>query len=215
MGSNSFDQYECCKLVGNFPIDVDGIISISTRVQTEVSKTGNSVLVGATTGTITISAYASRQVHTGCLGRANVTIPWIRKYDCDVDEVIYIFSGQGQSHYAGESDNMHDLIELLNEIVEYRTVNASASSGPSTLYEDDMQHDGYGIIYKGHPWQFNTSLEEKVIIDTGIADYGPMPLQSFSLQLTPNQLPIANYDFIYQVKDRDLKIKGGGCDTII
>ena len=204
----------CCKLVGNFEINVDGIISISTRTQTEVSKTGNSVIIGATTGVVSISAYADNEVHTGCNGRAAVSIPWIRKYDCDTDEVIYLFSGEGESNYAGASDNLFSLIELRNEIVSHRAINASASSGPATIYEDELQHDGYGLIYYGNPWTFNTSTEEGVMIDTGIGDFGSMYLQSFSLQLTANQLPIANYEFVYQVTDREIQLTGGGCNAI-
>lgn len=193
----------CCKLVANFPIDVDSVISVSSKTNTEITKTGNELIVGPTVGTISISAYASKERHVGCIGRASVTIPWLRKYDCDTDTLYFLFAGQGDSFLAGDVD---DLAELKVEAVSYRVINASASSGPVTLYEDGMQTDGYGLIYTGDPWSFETETNRTVVIDTGVGDYGRMPLQSFSLQCDSGQLPIANYEFLFQVDNEDFII---------
>lgn len=190
---------DCCKLVGNLDMgNTEGIISISSRFSTEVAKAGDNVIVGPTTGVVSVSAYAGYFSHEGCPGRASVNIPWIRKYDCDNDKVYFIFSGEGESNVSGKID---DLITLNRVVNSYRVLNASASSGPATIYEDDIQYDGYGANYVGDPWQFDTSLESSVTIDTGIADYGPMFLQSFSLQLTANQVPTSSYEFVYSVEN--------------
>lgn len=192
---------DCCKLVGNLDIGVDGIISISSRFNTEIAKAGDNIIVGPTTGVVSVSAYAGKFAHEGCSGRASVTIPWIRKYDCDNDKVYFIFSGEGESNVSGKVDGLITLNKVINS---YRVINASASSGPATIYEDDIQYDGYGAKYTGDPWEFDTSLEESVTINTGISDYGPMFMQSFSLQFTANQVPTASYEFIYSVENEPI-----------
>lgn len=189
---------ECCKLVGSFPIDIDNIISISSRISTEISKAGDNLIIGATTGTVSITAYATDYVHNKCQGRANVSIPWIRKYDCDNNRLYFIFSGEGQSSLSGDVD---DLAILRNPSVSYPVINASASSGPATLYEDAIQNDGYGLIYDGLPWSFTTDTQGGVNIDIGIEGYDQLYLQSFSLQCTPGQIATATYDFIYSVEN--------------
>ncbi len=189
---------ECCKLVGNMWIGVGGIISISSRFNTEIGKAGNNILVGPTTGVVSVGAYAGKFAHVGCPGRGSVTIPWKKRYDCDHDKTYYIFSGEGESNVSG---NISGLITLNKVVNSYRVVQASASSGPAAIYEDEIQYDGYGAKYVGNPWQFDTSLEQNVTIDTGIADYGPMFLQSFSLDLNANQIPTVNYEFVYSVEN--------------
>lgn len=184
----------CCKLVGSFPINVDAIISISSRTGTEISKIGDNLVVGPTTGTVSITAYATDRIHNKCQGRANVSIPWIKKYDCDTDTLYFIFAGEGQSSLSGDVDN---LAALRNSSVSYPVVNASASSGPAALYEEEIQNDGYGLVYNGLPWSFTTATEGGVNVDIGIEGYNQLYLQNFSLQCTPGQIATVTYDFVY------------------
>lgn len=184
----------CCQLVGAFQGLSGCIISFSSRISTEVSKISGNLVIGPTTGVISVTAYINPNTHVGCPGRINVSIPWLRKYDCDNDIVYFIFQGEGQASIAGDIQN---LATLNTYAVEYRTVNASSTSGPATIYEDSIQQDGYGLTYTGGPWSFDTSDPDTLNIDVGIIGYTNLYLQSFSAQFTPGQLPTATYEFIY------------------
>lgn len=184
----------CCKLVGAFPGLDRCLISISSRINTEVSKVGDNLIIGPTIGVVNISAYINNNMHVGCIGRIGVSIPWLRKYDCDTDTIHFLFQGEGQSNITG---NIQELATLNMDAVSYRTINASASSGPASLYEDDIQYDGYGLDYKGAPWAFDTGDSNTLIIDTGLNNFTSLHLQNFSAQFQPGQLPTASYDFIY------------------
>jgi hypothetical protein len=184
----------CCKLVGAFPGLDRCLISISSRINTEVSKVAGNLVIGPTIGVVSISAYINNNTHIGCPGRINVSIPWLRKYNCDKDIIYFLYQGEGQASIAGD---VEELGFLNLPAVSYRTINASASSGPASIYEDEIQNDGYGLRYIGDPWSFNTNNSNSLTIDTGIADYGSLNLQSFSAQFQPGQLPTANYEFVY------------------
>ena len=185
---------DCCNLVGNLSIG-EGVISVQVRSNTEVNKSGTDIIVGPTIGSITISAFANTQIHVGCAGRAGVSINWIRKYDCDNDIVYFLFSGSGRSFISGD---VKGLAAVSNSVVSYPILNASAANGPSSLYENSTQLDGYGLTYVGGPFPFNTDEEGGVVFTdiTGIGT-GTVYLQSFSLQCNPGNFPIANYDLIF------------------
>lgn len=199
----------CCKLVGNFPISADGIISVSSKGKTEAQiyqvGGGNAqYTVSPSTGTVSISAYASFDIHIGCPGRAGVTVNWIRKSNCD--EYIYLFGGLGPSYISGDTENFVNFESVggvPNPLATINnTVNVSASSGPAALYEQHDQADGYGLVYDGFPWNISTYTEDGSTVDltaAGIGDYGKCMLQSLSLQCTPGQLPIVNMDFLYNI----------------
>lgn len=197
--------HPCCNLVGNFPIEpLEGIISVSSRGGTEMMKVGDNILKGATTGSISVTAYASDELHKGCVGRAGVSINWIRKYDCDNDLVYYIFAGEGKSYKVGDVGNLIEL-HYPDDVVIYETINASASSGPVSLYQIENQIDSYGLSYNGKPWPFSTKSDGEILMELGPlqAGYGRIFLQSFSLNATPGQLPTVTYDFVYTVSEGD------------
>jgi hypothetical protein len=198
---------DCCKLVGNFPITVDGIISISSKGKTEVQVyTDGSIatsVLGASTGTVSISAYASKQVHYGCFGRAGVSVNWIKKYNCDT--TTFIYAGQGSSYISGDTSNLVEfptIQGITNPLAKVHVVNVSSSSGPVSLYEDYQQEDGYGLVFTGNPWNIDTTSEAGATINLssmGIGGYGPSLLQSLSLQCTPGGLPVVSMDFVYSI----------------
>ena len=200
---------ECCKLVGNLIIEnTEGIISVSTRSSTEINKIDDNLIIGQTIGTVSVTAYASNLLHTGCVGRQGVSLPWIRKYDCEKDITYFIYAGEGRSYSAGAES---DLVELLENSVEYAVLNGSAGSGPTNLYEHEIQHDGYGLVYTGNPWQFDTRNRDTLKISMTIVEavnplvnpggtiYTDLYLQNFGLQLSPNTLPTATFDFSFSV----------------
>lgn len=199
----------CCKLVGNFPISADGIISVSSKGKTEaqIYQTGGGAAeytVTPSTGTVSISAYASFDIHYGCHGRAGVSVNWIRKSTCD--EYIFLYGGLGPSYKSGDTENFvsfQTIGGVPNPLATINdTLNISASSGPSALYEMYDQEDGYGLVYNGFPWGINTYSEDGATVNLtskGIGSYGDCLLQSLSLQCTPGQLPVVNMDFLYNI----------------
>ena len=198
---------DCCKLVGNFPITVDGIISISSKGKTEVQVytdgTSATSVVGASTGTVSISAYASKQVHYGCFGRAGVSVNWIKKNNCDT--TTFIYAGQGSSYISGDISGLVKFPitqSVTQPLAEVHVVNVSSSSGPVSLYEDYIQEDGYGLQFTGDPWDIDTTSEAGATVNLtsmGIGGYGEALLQSLSLQCTPGELPVVSMDFVYQI----------------
>ncbi len=201
---------DCCNLVGNFDINLEGVISISSKgstpVQLYTNGNTNTITVAPSTGTVSITVYAGTQVHNGCAGKANVTINWVTRTICD-DEFknVYMFGGAGQSYIQGDVGNLAEfptVIGVTNPVNDYEIVDASASSGPASLYVKDMQYDGFGLIYNGNPWIINTMNKEECVKNLsthGIGDYGECMLQSISLTCTPGQIPTASFDFIYSL----------------
>lgn len=195
----------CCRLVGN--LDVIGCsISISINSSTEIIKEcGNDILTGATTGTLSLNSYTgSPSIYTGCAQSAQLSIPWIRKYDCDADVVYFINSGKGTSTIIGDPDNAS--IPSSNIVKSYPNLNASIGSGPSNPYSLQTQYNGYGLIYSGGPINFDSRNANTLIIPfTNIVSEGVpsgasnLYLQSFSLNYSPGELPTANYSFAFSV----------------
>ena len=198
---------DCCKLVSNFPTTADGLISVSSRggtgFQFYTDNDSNAVTIEPSIGTVSISAYAATFVHTGCSGKATVSINWIRRADCNT--FIYLFGGQGRSNITGDVSGLAyfpSLSMVVNPIAEYETVDASAASGPASLYAEGIQEDGVGLVYRGLPWFIDTNDESTCKINLtsyGIGGYGVCLLQSLSLQCVPGKVPTVNFDFIYNI----------------
>ena len=197
----------CCNLVGNFNITAPGIISVTSQGSTQmnlISAGGtNASTISPSTGTVSITAYASDERYVGCPGRAGVTIPWVIRSNCA--ENIYLFGGAGRSYISGEVGNFAkfpSIAGITNPISEYNVVSASAGSGPASLYEDSTQKDGYGLIYSGNPWNINTTTEAGCTINLtsyGIGGYGECKLQNINIQCVPGQIPVVNISFIYSI----------------
>lgn len=187
----------CCNLVGDLRIDVPGIVSIGVSSDTESSWIEGELVIGPTIGKVSVSAYASPSVHCACPGRASVTIPWIKKLDCDAQKVYFIFSGQGRSTISGDVGGMASIVQSLGR--DYTILNANASSGPTVPYEQNIQHDGYGLSYSGGPWSFTTSEEYDVMVGSIGSIAGPLYLESFSLECSPGSIPTVSYSFAFAI----------------
>ena len=197
----------CCKLVGNLNLPgIDGCItSINMSSKAEIiSECETDILVGPTVGTVSITGYAvtptgnDSGVHTGCPGKAGVSITWVRRYDCDTNTLYFIAGGAGSSYIVGDVSGLAQLHTSFNRT--YSTISASSSSGPATIYMETQQEDGYGLVYTGNPISFDSSdnLEFSNFIDpTGPTLY----LQSFSLDLNPGEIPLATYSFTFSIVD--------------
>lgn len=197
----------CCNLVGNFNITAEGIISVTSQGSTAVNVVTaggtSAATIAPSTGTVSISAYASGDRYVGCPGRAGVSIPWIIKNDCS--KYVYLFGGAGKSYISGEVGTYAEfpsITGITNPVSEYDVVSASAGSGPAALYEKSIQQDGYGLEYTGFPWGINTTSEAGCTINLtsyGIGGYGDCKLQNLQIQTVPGQVPVVNMSFIYSI----------------
>jgi hypothetical protein len=187
---------ECCNLVGDLELGISSgcIISVNTSCSTEITNACGETdpQEGPTTQTVSISGYAETTIYKGCPARAGVSIPWIRKYDCDEDIVYLISSGEGQSYATRDAEYLARVKYPVGP--ECESWSANSSSGPSSIYMVTTQINGYGLVYSGGPFEFDTAQN----IDT--YDLGLLGnsfyIQSFSLEMQPGQLPIANYSFV-------------------
>lgn len=196
----------CCKLVGNLTIDgIDGCLtSVNVSSRSEILREcGGELLIGPTTGTVSIAGYAVEStsgdsgIHTGCPGRAGVSIPWVRRYDCDNDLLYLIAGGQGSSFVAGDIDSSASLIIATGR--SFPSISASSTSGPATVYMETSQEEGYGLNYTGGPIAFDTR-DELIIANFGVGE-GPLYLQNFSVEFNPGEIPTATYSFLFIIND--------------
>jgi hypothetical protein len=192
---------DCCKLVGNLQLNLPGcIISVNVNSRAEIIREcGGEVLVGPSTGTVSVTGYVHEdaQIHNGCPGRASVTIPWVRRYDCDTNVVYLISAGQGSSSIAGDVEGLATLVTPTGR--SFPAINASAASGPATVYMETEQEDGYGLVYEGGPIPFDTR-DDLQYPNFGVGE-GLMHLQSFSVEFNPGEIPTANYSYMFTMTD--------------
>ena len=188
----------CCQLVGDFPIDpTKCFISINVSSSTESSLIENEeLIIGPTIGTVSLTGYAQNDRYYGCPARASVQVPWIRKWDCDNNEVYFIPTGEGRSSVSGGDISQFASLHWI--VGSYRIVSASSSSGPTAIYTDEEQTDGYGLSYFKGPITFSTSPDGVTWNGEGLnLGVGTMYLQNFSLELTPGEIPVASYSFVF------------------
>ena len=186
----------CCQLVGD--LNVEGCyISINTSCNVEGAGEESSIC-GSYSGqesgemlqTVTVTGYASTNIHIGCPGRAGVSTTLTRKYDYDRQSTVFMCDGQGTSHVVGD---VNGLAFVLGSQRSCEIFSANASSGPASIYIQAIQTTGLGLTYIGGPISFTTSENcTTMYISIGPIS-GSFYLQSFSLDAQPGQLPIASY----------------------
>ena len=191
-----------CKVVGNFNTDSGLIlpsgcfISVNNNINTEVDNFFCSTpLGGATIGTLNISAYTDAIEVSNRQQRAGVTIPWQRKYDCENDTVHFIFVGQGRS-YNVEADDV-----ILNQTLSggnTQLLSVSSNAGPSAVYFNVEQEEGFGMLYNGGPINFDTTTEVGCRFSNMGFGKGDYYLQNFYLEAAIGALPVVTYTFVYQ-----------------
>ena len=188
-----------CVVVGNLDIGIPGcFISINMASSTEaIAACGESdPKPGPTIGTLSLVAYPSNTaIWTELPAKAGVNIPYIRKYDCVKDVVHFINIGQGQSYASGEAE-----ASIKFPFKENRIVSASSTSGPTTLYTDVTQTNGYGMSYNAGPINFDTGSAG--YHSFGLVAGAQFYLQNFSFDAQPGQIPTVSYSFMYSIKSR-------------
>lgn len=187
---------DCCNLVSQLNIEFGCVISVSMNSSIEMFDMCATIKTGITTGSISITAYASESTYVGCPGQAGVSIPWIRRTDCN--QLYFISNGEGPSYLVGGATSS-SLVSLNTHVRSYTVLEASSSSGPTSLYTEDTRVDGYGLDYSGNPLSFDTLGDSGNIFENFGLGEGNMYLQNFSLNLTPGAVPTANYSFAYYI----------------
>lgn len=191
-----------CLVVGNFnagsglTLPTGCFISANNTVNTELENYFCAIpLGGATVGTLNLSAYQTTAEISKVNQRASVTVPWLRKYDCENDKVYFIYVGEGRS------SNADALGVKLNKTVTGATtqlLSASSQSGPSTIYTKIKQLEGFGMSYTGGPINFDTSAETSCKFSNMGYGTGSYYLQTFYLEAAIGATPIVTYTFVYQ-----------------
>lgn len=189
---------DCCLLVGNFPIGKEGIINVSISSKTESQKVDGELIVGPTVGSVSLTGYATNRIHRGCAGRAGVSINWMRRYDCDKDEVHFIFAGEGASFIYGDINGLANIHNYVDR--SYNNISADAGGGPTGVYTIQTQEDGYGLSFNGDPYSFSTKSEGGAEFSDFLGiGCGSLYLQSFNLTTNPGSVPTASYSFVFTI----------------
>lgn len=194
-----------CHIAAAFPhVGGYGIISATLRTSTDIVLTENEmVLTGPTVGDLSITGYAPLLGSDGldCPGRANISFNWDQRIECDettgVFRVYLIPRGKARASTEGSvTGNI-----LMTEDFEYMTFDASASSGPHSVYMHTTHRDGHNFYYNGDPIQVtpDDAYNDKTIdfllpiLPLGSKLY----LTSFSWSYTPPNVPTVSYSFLF------------------
>lgn len=217
------NQTDCCITAGQFDdINIAGcLISANFTGRSEIIKecgsgsTGD-VIFGPTIGSLSITAYANgANIHRSCQGKAGVSIPWTRHYDCGItaggvsatsEGVIFIKAGSGSSFVAGDVLGLATIIKPSVGRNSYPSLSISSQGGPSSIGTYILQTDGAGLNYTGEPsaLSFNSSNDSMKFNFSMTYPGGNITewyLQSFNLEVSPGELPIASYSFTCYIDD--------------
>lgn len=192
-----------CNIAAEFPILKGlGIISANLRTNTDVMlTTNNQPLYGATTGDLSITAYAPLSGEDlKCPGRAGVSYNWDRRIECTSGLIVHFIPRGGIKAYV-EGPVTRNI--SITTVRGYTSFSVSASSGPTTPYIFNLHQDGYNFSYNGGPISVSSSDSKNpksisIFTNTGLdvlvnATYY---LQSFSWEYTPPNVPTVSYSFL-------------------
>ncbi len=194
-----------CNIAAEFPVLRNlGIISANLRTTTEVTLTAdNTALYGATSGDLSITAYAplASSDNLKCPARAGVSFSWDRRQECDTGGIIIHFIPRGGIKAYREGPVTSFI--TMTDVVGYTSFSASASSGPTTPFIYNTHYDGYNFRYAGSPIAVsiadskspkavNIFTNNNIPLLAGATFY----LQSFSWEYTPPNVPTVTYSFL-------------------
>ena len=156
-------------------------------------------LKGPSTGTMNITAYAFTQgspnklLGTSCPSQAGVDLPTQQRFDCENNITRIIRTKTGQAYREGDAITG---ITITDEFCSFRTVNASASSGPSARVVDTERFLGSDLIWTGPPFSFDTTDADS--LDFSILGLD-VKLTSFSISVQAPSVSTNNYTFQYSL----------------
>jgi hypothetical protein len=201
-----------CVVAGLFQVGYDGIISVSLTGSSEfldilsqcadgpnVFSEVRKRLKGPSTGSMVITAYAFPQgspnklLGTSCPSQAGVNLPTQERFDCENNVTHIIRTKTGQAFREGD---LIDGITLTDEFCSFRTVNASASSGPSSQVVDTERFLGSDLIWTGVPFPFDTTDADT--LDFNILGLD-VKLTDFSISVQAPGASTNSYTFRYSI----------------
>ena len=201
-----------CRIAGLFEIEFDGIISAqitgssefidiisqcdtAPNVFSDVRKT----LKGPSVGTLNITAYAvdkgatDRFLGTSCPSTAGVSLPTQQRFDCENNVTHIIRTKTGQAFKEGDDITG---VTLIGEFCSFRTVNASAQSGPAARITDTERFLGSDLVWTGPPFSFDTQDPDS--LDFTILGLD-VKLTNFSVSVTVPSIATNSYTFQFSI----------------
>lgn len=189
-----------CQVAGNISTAGGCFISINTSAAAESKLVcGESKpFLGDIIETVTVTGYATSQVHIGESGKAGYSSTLTRKYDCSSDRIRFLCDGKGSSYIIG---NVAGLASINEHGVSTTGFSASAASGPASICLTSSQSNGLGMSYTGNPISFSSSKDSCTMVSISIGGTsGDFYLQSFSLDAPSGQMPVASYTMVRVIK---------------
>ncbi len=155
-------------------------------------------LKGSSTGTLNITAYAflqggDRFLQTSCPSQAGVSLPIQQRFDCENNITRLIRTKTGEAFREGDEITG---ATLIGEFCFFRTVNASASSGPNSVVTDTERFLGSDLVWTGPPFQFDTQDADSLDFDILGLD---VKLTSFTVSVTVPGVATNNYSFQFSI----------------
>jgi hypothetical protein len=201
-----------CDLSGLFEPGFDGIISASLTGSSEfidiVSQCDQAPnvfldvrkrLKGPSVGQLSITAYAFAQgatdkfLGTVCPSSAGISLPTQTRFDCENNVTRIIRTKTGEAFREGD---LITGINLLGEFCSFRTVNASAASGPTERITDTERFLGSDIVWTGLPFPFDT--QDPDTLDFTILGLD-VKLTNFSISIQVPNVATNSYTFQYSI----------------
>jgi hypothetical protein len=201
-----------CVVAGLFEVGFEGIISVNLTGSSEFldilsqCEAGINVfsdvrkrLKGPSVGSMNITAYAFPQgstnklLGTSCPSQAGVDLPTQDRFDCENNVTHIIRTKTGQAFREGDPI---DGIILTDEFCSFRTVSASAASGPATQVVDTERFLGSDLSWDGPPFAFDTT-------DADTLDFAILGLDvkmtNFSISVQAPGASTNTYTFKYSI----------------
>ena len=202
-----------CRIAGLFTeVGYDGIISASITGSSEFidilsqCDTGPNVftdvrkiLKGPSVGTLNITAYAfakgstNKYLGIACPSQAGIDFPTQQRFDCENNITRIIRTKTGQSFREGDPI---DGITLLGEFCSFRTINASAQSGPQSIVTDTERFMGSDLVWTGLPFPLDSRDPDS--LDFTILGLD-VKLTSFNISITVPSVATNSYTFQYSL----------------
>lgn len=202
-----------CQIAGLFDPGFDGIISAQITGSSEfidiVSQCSQSPnvfsdvrkkLKGPSTGQLNITAYAflkggDRYLGTSCPSEAGISFPIQQKFDCENNKTHLIRTKSGDAAFR-EGDLITG-VTFIGEFCSFRSINADASSGPTSRVKDTEKFLGTDLVWSGPPFQFDSR-------DADTLDFNILGLEtkltSFSVSVTVPSFATVNYQFQFSIE---------------
>jgi hypothetical protein len=130
---------------------------------------------------------------TSCPSQAGVDFPTQQRFDCENNVTRLIRTKTGQAFREGDPITG---ITLLEEFCSFRTVNASAASGPSSRVTDTERFLGSDLIWTGPPFPFDS--RDADTLDLNILGLD-VKMTSFSISVTVPSVATNSYSFQFSI----------------